>query len=112
MRLVFGLLLAASLYGAWHAWDQREFTAPDGILVRDAPMQRNLDPSRSFDVHGLVFNERARYDLTVRLLRKERYRIDGAASIAPYDLAVGWGPMSDSRVLDQLDITQMGRFFH
>lgn len=48
----------------------------------------------------------------MRLLRKERYRLDGAASIAPYDLAVGWGPMSDSQVLDQLDITQMGRFFY
>ncbi len=112
MRLIVGLLLAASLYGAWNAWENREYEAPEGVLAREQPMQRALDPPQRFDARGLTFIERARYDLTVRVLRKERYRIDGAASIAPYDLAVGWGPMSDSRVLDQLEITQMGRFFY
>ncbi len=28
------------------------------------------------------------------------------------DLAVGWGPMSDSAVIDQLEFSQMGRFFY
>ena len=112
MRIVFMVLLLASFYGAWHAWENRAFTAPDGVLAREVPLQQDLDPPPTFDAGGLTFIERARYDLTVRLLRKERYLIDGGASIAPYDLAVGWGPMSDSRVLDQLDITQMGRFFY
>jgi hypothetical protein len=112
MRLIFGLMLAASLYGAWHAWENRAFTAPQGVLAQQAPIQQNLDTPQHFDARGLTFEKRAKYDLTVRLLRKERYRLDGGASIAPYDLAVGWGPMSDTRVLDQLDITQMGRFFY
>ncbi|MEP7062394.1 MAG: hypothetical protein ABI881_08345 [Betaproteobacteria bacterium] len=112
MRIVVALLLAASVYGAWHAWQDREFRAPEGVLARADPLQRDLDPPLHFDARGFAFSERARYDLTVRVLRKERYRLDGVASIAPYDLAVGWGPMSDSQVLKQLEITQMGRFFY
>jgi len=112
MRLIAGLLFVASLYGAWNAWRDRAFTPPEGVLATEVPLQRDLDEPRSFAARGVTFDERARYDLTVRLLRKERYRIDGAASIAPWDLAVGWGPMSDSEVLDQLEITQSGRFFY
>ncbi|RMH54721.1 MAG: hypothetical protein D6685_14545, partial [Bacteroidetes bacterium] len=39
------------------------------------------------------------------------YRTDEHARLAPYDLAVGWGPMSDTAVLDDLTITQMHRFY-
>ena len=35
-----------------------------------------------------------------------------APSIAPVDLGVGWGPMSDTRVIDQLEFSQMGRFLY
>jgi hypothetical protein len=33
------------------------------------------------------------------------------AALVPVDLAVGWGPMSDQAVLDQLTISQSARFF-
>ncbi len=112
MRLIAGLLFVASLYGAWNAWRDRAFTPSEGMLATEIPLQRDLDEPKSFAAQGVTFDERARYDLTVCLLRKERYRIDGAASIAPWDLAVGWGPMSDSQVLDQFEITQSGRFFY
>jgi hypothetical protein len=32
------------------------------------------------------------------------------ADLSPVDLALGWGPMSDETVLDQLDISQGERF--
>ena len=46
------------------------------------------------------------------MLRKEIYRLDGGASLAPVDLGVGWGPMSDTRVIDELEFSQMGRFLY
>lgn len=55
---------------------------------------------------------RARYTITARVLRRENYRFDDGADIAPVDLAVGWGPMSDTRVVDALEFSQMGRFFY
>lgn len=53
----------------------------------------------------------ARYEITARVLSKESYRWDRGADIAPIDLAVGWGPMSDSAVLEKLRITQDNRWY-
>jgi len=75
-------------------------------------MQANLDPPTLFEAKGYVFSARARYELTGRVLRKEIYRMDGGASLAPVDLGVGWGAMSDSTVVDQLDFSQSGRFLY
>jgi hypothetical protein len=45
------------------------------------------------------------------VLSRERYRFDALAGAAPMDLAVGWGPMSDSAVIDALQISQSARFY-
>ena len=39
------------------------------------------------------------------------YRWDGLARLVPVDLALGWGRMSDSDVLDKVYISQSGRFY-
>lgn len=107
------IVLGIALAGAWHWWSsERSESHPPGIIAAQAPQQIDLDPSPSFEFKGRTLIRRARYQLTVRVLRKEIYRIDGAATLAPVDLAVGWGRMSDSATLDQLSITQMGRFFY
>jgi hypothetical protein len=107
------LLVVLGLVGGWHWWtSEREVSRPPGILVADDPVQRDLDPPQPFDARGYTFVRRARYDITARVLRKEIYRLDGGAGIAPVDLAVGWGPVSDTRVIDALAFSQMGRFLH
>jgi hypothetical protein len=107
------IALVIALFGAWHWWNnERAASHPPGEVAAQPPQQVNLDPSPSFEFKGQTLVKRARYDLTVRVLRKEIYRFDDGASLAPVDLAVGWGRMSDSAMLDQLSITQMGRFFY
>jgi hypothetical protein len=54
----------------------------------------------------------ASFDLRGRVLAQERYRFDRAAELSPIDLAMGWGRMSDSAVLDQLKIWQSGRWYY
>jgi hypothetical protein len=85
---------------------------PPGIVAPDEPVQAKLDAPREFDARGVRLIVRARYDITARVLRKEIYRADDGADIAPVDLGVGWGPLSDTRVIDELDFSQMGRFFY
>jgi len=46
------------------------------------------------------------------VLGVERYRFDRGAQLSPLDLALGWGPMSDSAVLSKIDISQGGRFYY
>jgi hypothetical protein len=112
MRLV-SVLVFLGILGGWHWWaTERPVSRAAGVLVADDPVQRDLDPPQPFDARGHSFLARARYDITARVLRKEIYRIDGGASVAPVDLGVGWGPMSDSRVIDALEFSQMGRFFY
>jgi len=53
----------------------------------------------------------ARYQLTAVVLGRERYRNDRGASLAPVDLALGWGPMSVADVINDLKISQSGRWY-
>ncbi|MGH8850191.1 MAG: hypothetical protein ACREYD_04265 [Casimicrobiaceae bacterium] len=113
MRRFLAILLALAALGGWHWWSsERPVQRPPGIVAPDEPVQVALDPPQTFDAKGYTFVKRARFDITARLLRKERYRVDAEAALAPYDLGVGWGPLSDSAILDQLEFTQMGRFFY
>lgn len=53
----------------------------------------------------------ARYALTAVVLGRERYRHDINAELAPVDLALGWGPMSDAAAINALSITQSSRWY-
>ena len=113
MHWIVILLLAASVWGAWNWWaNEREISVPPGIVAPAYPAQVMLDPPQRFEAKGHVFYARATYAITARVLRKESYHVDGGAVLAPLDLALGWGAMSDTAVLRQVDITQMGRFFY
>jgi hypothetical protein len=113
MRWLAWVLLAASVYGAWHWWStERDVTRAPGVLVTEDPRQQDLEAPRKFAHKGFELSARARYDITARVLRKEIYRIDGGAGLAPVDLGVGWGPMSDTAIVERLEFSQMGRFFY
>ena len=107
------LLLAASTWGGWNWWSrERVVDRPPGVLVADEPRQVDAGGDRRFVHRGYEFTARARYEITARVLRKEIYRLDGGAGLAPVDLGVGWGPMSDTAVLDHIHFSQMGRFLY
>jgi hypothetical protein len=46
-----------------------------------------------------------------RVLGKRRYYLDPGSGLYPVDLAMGWGPMSDERVLRHIKIDQYNRYF-
>jgi hypothetical protein len=46
------------------------------------------------------------------VLAREPYHFDSLSDLIPEDLALGWGPMSDSRVLKTLEISQGNRFYY
>ena len=61
---------------------------------------------------SITLATRAHFEATARVLSREDYRFDAGAALAPTDLALGWGRMSDSGVLDRIEITQSGRFYY
>lgn len=82
-----------------------------GVLVAEAPDQRNLDGASAFRVKDFSITPLADFTLTARVLSREDYRFDPSAALSPTDLALGWGRMSDSAVLAKLDISQSSRWY-
>lgn len=106
-RLVFVLLVAA---WAFYWWSHRELEQPPGVLAPEAPRQESVAGIHQYLQAGAKITPLASFDLTARVLGVKHYRFDDAASLAPYDLALGWGRMSDSAVLAEVKITQNARF--
>ena len=109
--LLIGLLLLASL-GAAHWWRARPLAPGPGVLAPEIPTQIDLDQGTTLQRGDITLVTRARFVLTARVLSREDYHIDAGARLAPVDLAMGWGRMSDSSVLASIQISQGNRFYH
>ena len=111
MRVFLVALLAVGLWFGWDDWRHREIKHEPGMLAAAEPMQRNIASASPIRHGKFTLTPRAEFSVTARVLAAERYRMDAMASLMPRDLALGWGPMSDSSVLAQMQITQSGRFY-
>jgi hypothetical protein len=84
---------------------------PPGILAPHDPVQVEVtDNSASFPIDEWTLRPLAFYRIDARVLSKKRYRFDFPAKLSPYDLLLGWGPMSDSTIVETLSFSQRGRF--
>jgi len=84
---------------------------PAGILVEQLPTQVSISHGSSFFVNDYRVTPVAEFKVRARVLSRENYRFDPGSDLSPLDLALGWGPMSDSAVLAQIDISQSNRFY-
>ncbi len=75
------------------------------------PVQTELDLPAAFKQGDFTIKPLARYNLTAVVLGRERYRYDRDAALAPVDLALGWGSMSSAGVINDLKISQFGRWY-
>jgi hypothetical protein len=111
MKILFAIICAFALWSAYNGFTSRERKHPPGQIAPDAPLQRNFENGKPFQVKDFTLTPRAKFSLTARVLGTERYRSDAGAALMPIDIAFGWGPMSDSALLSQLKVSQSGRFF-
>ena len=88
-----------------------EIKQPSGILAKESPKQMPVVQSEVWERAGYFINAIAQFELKAKVLSKERYRYDRESDIAPYDLALGWGRMSDQAIVDKFDISQRSRWF-
>lgn len=112
MHVIVGLLFAISiLYGGCQLWQERPVKQSPGVLVSADPVQSEASNVPPMQKNGHTLKAMARYEIKARVLGKEHYRWDAGAGLVPYDIAVGWGRMSDSAVLKEIDIWQDGRWY-
>jgi hypothetical protein len=83
---------------------------PPGVLAANEPWQR-LVQRPAFQFGNYQLTPLAEFDVEARVLSVEKYRTDGGARLSPIDFALGWGPMSDTAVLEHFRVKQGGRFF-
>lgn len=111
VKSVLVILLIGALGQGWLLWERRPVHPPDGILAPSDPVQTDLADQPLLEHGHWLLKPRARYDITARILSREDYHFDGISDLIPEDLALGWGAMSDNRVLQAFEITQDGRFY-
>jgi hypothetical protein len=82
-----------------------------GVLVPSEPYQRLLGGGVSWQQGTHRFTPLADFHLRGRVLSTESYWLDHGSDISPLDVAVGWGPMSDQAVLDEISMSQGQRWY-
>jgi hypothetical protein len=105
------LIICAVLYGALHSWQNRTVHHRPGIIAASDPVQENLGPTPAIDIDGYQITPLAEFSARARVLSIENYYADRGAKLVPTDFALGWGPMSDEKILKDISISQSGRFY-
>jgi hypothetical protein len=108
---LFTVLAAAALLQGYDNWRLRPVHPSDGPIAPADPQQTDAEGAQDTTLGRWRLKPRARYDITARILSREDYHFDLLADLIPEDLALGWGPMSDNRVLRAFRITQGARFY-
>jgi hypothetical protein len=104
-------LAAAGVWQGYNRWQLRPVHPPEGPIAPDDPLQADADGASPAVLGRWRLTPRARYDITARILAREDYRFDRLSDLIPEDLALGWGPMSDNKVIRAFDISQSVRFY-
>ena len=83
------------------------------LSIDKEPIQKKLDSSvKPITIGDYTITPLASFQVAARVLGAKHYSLDRESSLAPVDLALGWGPMARDDVLATLDISQHGRFYH
>lgn len=113
MRRWLAILLVLGLLGWWFSPSHPAAVDPGpGAVAPHTPVQgpvRGTPPAR---IGAFAITALHSFEVEARVLGREAYRFGVEAELSPLDLALGWGRMSDTAVLEQLSIGQGGRFYH
>ena len=105
------LLFLLLMMLAWRDWSNRPLVHADGLRLSQLPRQVDLQKAEPRYLGDFSLQPRARFDLQARVLSSERYRLGLSADLAPLDLALGWGLMSDQAIVDQIQVSQGSRWY-
>lgn len=97
------LLLFILLGGGYQYWQKHHTRAPATAV--------SASMDREWEAYGHRIVPLEKFDFAARVLGTEHYSFDREAKLAPVDLALGWGPMARSEVLEKISISQSGRFY-
>ena len=110
MKKFFILLLIVGV--GWEFYNRPDqISLGPGVTVTEVPKQENIESSISYTNDDYTITAIATFRIKAKVLSKENYYIDRESDLSPVDLALGWGNMSDERILENIEISQSGRFY-
>ena len=92
-------------------WNNRSESHPPGILARKDPIQETIQNPEPFTYKDYTITPLATFKGKARVLSKKKYSFGRETELSQVDLALGWGQMSNSRVLKEISIRQTSRFY-
>jgi len=98
------------VFSAFNWWTSRPVYYGPGAVASMPPEQTDTETPQ-FSFNDFRVTPLADFHVNARVLSKEKYSFGRDADLVPIDLALGWGPMSDEKVLDKLKIRQSNRFY-
>ena len=111
MRLAPLAVAALAIFACYHLYSRRDIAHAPGEVAAEDPVQSDVESAAVIERGDFRLRPRAQFSATVRILRREDYSFGALAKLVPTDFAVGWGPMSDSAVLADIEISQGNRFY-
>jgi hypothetical protein len=109
-KLFIAALVVFGAGQAWTSWRTRPLQRAPGVIAAAAPLQEDPGDTRPIVLGDATLTPLARFSFKARVLAVSRYRWDAESAIAPYDIGIGWGGMSDTAVIERLDLKQSTRF--
>lgn len=108
-HILFVIILVG---GGYYFWTIKPIVHGPGEVAPNQPFQQRAYGVKSLEHQNYKFIPVAKLELEARILSKKKYYEDRETEFAPYDLVIGWGPMSDERNLSKIMVKQVDRSFY
>jgi len=112
MKKVLIPLVLLTIILVYFFYPEKEITYPAGVTAPDQPVQVNISQQKEWNLNDFNFKALAEYQIKARVLSRNDFSLGIESEISPFDLALGWGLMSDQEVMDRIDISQRNRWYH
>jgi hypothetical protein len=122
LALVFVFVFAFALIGlrfyANSLYNKKSYSSAakkeshaSGVTVNKEPVQSPITPidKQEWEKGSYRIKSLSCFEMEARVLGAKFYYDDSFAGVCPVDFALGWGKMSDQRILDKFSITQKDR---
>lgn len=111
MRWLQILAIGVLSYSAYQYISHRAVKHPDGMITAASDPDQSSTSDSDFTYKRYAIKPLKDFKIVARVLSAEHYSLDAGADLVPVDLALGWGRMSETAVINQLNISQSGRFY-
>ncbi len=106
------ILIGFILLALWKLTESSDYIVlSPGVKVNEAPLQQDIIQAVPFAFKNHTISPLARFSLQAKVLAKQHYYLGPESQLSPVDLALGWGPMSDQAIVDEIQFSQSGRWY-